>query len=286
MEEEEIAKSIINEVKRYNSPQVDYQIAANFKCNICLANFPTFDNLHKHINNPKVHEEISQNLKKGIFVDYNGEKYQKCAFCAQCFKDEKLLTKHVNAIHKCSMPCTICGKKITFNSDLERHMITDHKISEFTTIYNKIVGTFVDKDGKTFRKCPHCNECFNNEEMLTKHVRLRHSHNTPVLNPNIKKSDKIDPNPSKKESLPTSEVLNSPVQKRQKSKNYKSAKQQRGRFRCVVCSTWGIPTYFKTTGDANHHVKLAHKDFKGTAFKAFKRYGNLECEVLIFCIQN
>ena len=101
--EEEIVKSIINDVDKNNSKKIYDDISTNFKCNICLTNFSSFDMLLEHINDSTVHENITEKLQSDS-MDHNGETYKRCPFCVQCFNSEKLLTSHLKSSHK---NCTI-----------------------------------------------------------------------------------------------------------------------------------------------------------------------------------
>ena len=89
---------------------------------------------------------------------YNGETYQKCPFCLQRFNNEKLLIKHVDKVHKNDKTCTVCGIN-NFKSmvQLEKHMNKIHQKSCLT----KTFGNVIHQDGKIFRKCPYCAQCFN-----------------------------------------------------------------------------------------------------------------------------
>ena len=132
---------------RKSSPQ-----KREYRCGICLSEFPKQDAMWKHINATHV-IHVPSEINAG-----ETEKRFKCDVCEKTYK-EFYKMKHHKKSHSGEPAnlCPHCGKSFVLPTTLNRHILTIHK---------------------TPFRCEHCLNMFQNKRTLDKHLADRHGENT------------------------------------------------------------------------------------------------------------
>ncbi|XP_063837062.1 zinc finger protein 615-like [Ostrinia nubilalis] len=117
------------------------QVAASYKCNICVKSFILKSKLTSHIK--KVHlmerNHICAECGQGFFIKqsldehmikHNGERVFKCTVCHKAYARKKTLREHMR-IHNNDrrFKCGVCGSAFVQKCSLKSHMLSNHAIT-------------------------------------------------------------------------------------------------------------------------------------------------------------
>ncbi|KAL0853017.1 hypothetical protein ABMA27_012798 [Loxostege sticticalis] len=117
------------------------QVAASYKCNICVKSFILKSKLTSHIKKVHLMERnhtcaecgqgffIKQSLDEHM-IKHNGERVFKCTVCHKAYARKKTLREHMR-IHNNDrrFKCGVCGSAFVQKCSLKSHMLSNHAIT-------------------------------------------------------------------------------------------------------------------------------------------------------------
>ena len=114
------------------------------KCEHCDSAFKYPSDVKKHQQNCSAENPTPKMTRKGNMTCRRGNRYgnaiqnsmidrnNKCEICDKTFFDYKVLSRHINCVHKLIKThiCEICGRKFAQSGQLKTHMKGFHKQAE------------------------------------------------------------------------------------------------------------------------------------------------------------
>lgn len=167
-----------------------------YVCEICNASYSDKRNLNQH---KKTHEPFADDIGVNDYIEIRSSDQTKltneqlkslmCPICERKFLEKRHLRSHMNVHNGTSYMCKFCRKTFRDVNNYKRHRLTVHK--NMTVNENDDCTEIKIRDDDNINKstsntvnavdwvCEYCNEDFEFEIRMAKHIIKEHNENKP-----------------------------------------------------------------------------------------------------------
>ena len=167
--------------KHRRQKRIDFETQDKETCNSCFKTFAT--KYVKGKNDQEAHNErqfkcifCSRMFQSKTSLEYHTETYHdpsmptfKCPVCEQILSTKSILKRHIQTVHENpTFESEKCGEKLSRKNHYNRHL------REAYSIEHKLNMHYASPEILYKFKCDHCEEKFNRNETLKRHVKTIH----------------------------------------------------------------------------------------------------------------
>lgn len=200
--------------RKHNALKEDFRL----KCRICNLSYDKIESLKRHVrrkHDKGSHCEVcnKQFDTREMYLNHSHTKViRECSICGLIFASQGGLAKHLRCTHKIDSPktifCNLCNEGFHEKRQLKPHFMKVHLKVSYTCKHCKKVfkakesyrrhvlfkHPTVNRVNKQQQKCDQCNELFNDEFELCRHINFVHRRTPDDMPDNIMeiKKEEVD----------------------------------------------------------------------------------------------